>query len=307
MKSVPNVTGKQPALDLQDGMTLAQAARNTTQALQAAGIDGASRDARALVAAASRRPALDLIAYPDADLNDAAAVRLEAMVQRRMRCEPVSRIIGEREFYGRTFQVNRATLDPRPDTETLVDAALEISAQEGFRDQPIRILDIGTGSGCVIVTLLAEFPSASGVATDISPAALAIAAVNADRLGVADRLELRQADALEGIDDRYSLIVCNPPYIPSADIASLARDVRDYDPVSALDGGSDGMQIFQRIAPRLQSVIGSGETPGWAIFEVGAYQASSVADILAANGLPACRTWKDLGGHTRCVAVRSLG
>ena len=109
MKSVPNVTGKQPALDLQDGMTLAQAARNTTQALQAAGIDGASRDARALVAAASRRPALDLIAYPDADLNDAAAVRLEAMVQRRMRCEPVSRIIGEREFYGRTFQVNRAT------------------------------------------------------------------------------------------------------------------------------------------------------------------------------------------------------
>jgi release factor glutamine methyltransferase len=304
---VPDATGKQELLGLHDDMTLAEAVRTATGVLRTAGIESAPRDARALVAAASQRPALDLIAHPDAGLGTATADRLAQMIKRRVEREPVSRIIGEREFYGRAFKITPATLDPRPDTETLVDAALELCAEQGFLRQPIRILDIGTGSGCLIVTLLSELPVAHGVATDISQAALAVAAANADRHGVADRLRLRQADALEGIDDRYDLIVCNPPYIRSDDIPGLARDVRCYDPITALDGGSEGLQIFQRIAPRLQAVLGRSDNRGWALFEVGAGQIASVQRLFAANGFASFRTWVDLGGHTRCVAIQSLG
>jgi release factor glutamine methyltransferase len=304
---VRDATRKQKPLDLHDNMTLAEAVRTATGVLQTAGIESAPRDARALVAAASQRPALDLIAHPDAGLGTGTADRLAVMIERRIEREPVSRIIGEREFYGRAFKITPATLDPRPDTETLVDAALELCAEQGSLRQPIRILDIGTGSGCLIVTLLSELPVAQGVATDISQAALAVAAANADRHGVADRLRLRQADALEGIDDRYDLIVCNPPYIRSDDIPGLAREVRCYDPITALDGGSEGLQIFQRIAPRLQAVLGRSDNRGWALFEVGAGQIASVQRLLAASGFASFRTWVDLGGHTRCVAIQSLG
>lgn len=293
-------------MSLHDEMTLAEAVRCASDALRTAGIEGASRDARALVAAAGHRQALDLIAQSDAALGIGAAEQLAAMLKRRIEREPVSRIIGEREFYGRAFKITPATLDPRPDTETLIEAALEVCGEAGAVEQPLRLLDIGTGSGCLIVTLLAELPAASGTATDISQAALAIAAQNARSHGVADRLQLRQADALDGIDERYDLIVCNPPYIPSGDIAGLARDVRCYDPMTALDGGSEGLAVFDKIVPRLRMALGGPAKLGWALFEVGAGQAESVQRLFAANGFTAFRTWVDLGGHTRCVAIQSL-
>ncbi len=293
-------------MSLHDEMTLAEAVRSAADALRTAGIEGASRDARALVAAAGHRQALDLIAQSEAPLGTGAAEHLAAMLKRRIEREPVSRIVGEREFYGRAFKITPATLDPRPDTETLVEAALEICGEAGAVQQPIRILDIGTGSGCLIVTLLAELPAASGTATDISEAALAIASQNASRHGVADRLRLRQADALDGVNERYDLIVCNPPYIPSGDIPGLARDVRCYDPMSALDGGEEGLAVFHKIAPRLRMALGGSTKLGWALFEVGAGQAVLVQRLFAANGFTAFRTWVDLGGHTRCVAIQSL-
>lgn len=288
------------------GLTLRQAVDKMTLILSAAGIPGAPRDARVLTAAATSRRAVDLIADPEAPLDAKAARELSAMAARRAAHEPVSRILGEREFYGRAFEITPATLDPRPDSETLIEAALGLVSQVGLRDgDGLRILDIGTGSGCLIVTLLAELPAATGLATDICPAALAVALRNAERHGVANRLRLRQSDILDGMDGRYNLLVSNPPYIPSGDISGLDADVASFDPRIALDGGADGLAFYRRIAGRLGDVIGLPPQPGWAVFEVGAGQSDDVARILREAGFAPATIWQDLGGHTRCVAVET--
>lgn len=208
-------------------MTLSDAVGRATRALMDAGIEGAARDARMLVAAACGRPQVDLIAHADSALGTNAASRLGCTVARRAGREPVSRILGEREFYGRGFRLTPATLDPRPDTETLIDAALQVLAEDGSTSEPLRILDIGTGSGCLIVTLLAELPRAEGLATDICPSALAVALCNAERHGVAGRLRLRRADALEDIDGRYNLIVSNPPTFRATSSRGLMKRCAD--------------------------------------------------------------------------------
>ncbi|MBU1211447.1 MAG: peptide chain release factor N(5)-glutamine methyltransferase [Alphaproteobacteria bacterium] len=289
------------------GTTLREAIALVTRTLTAVGIAGAAGDARIMTAVAAGRRTVDLIAHPEAVLNAAAALRLNEMAHRRVRHEPVSRILGEREFYGRRFEITPATLDPRPDSETLIGAALELLDEAGMRDgAPLRLIDIGTGSGCLIVTLLAELPAATGLATDICPAALAVALRNAERHGVCDRLRLRQCDMLEGMSGRYDLLVSNPPYIPTEEIARLEAAVAAFDPRRALDGGPDGLAAYRRIAGRLSDVLALPPNPAWALFEVGAGQAGDVADILADGGFPGARTWVDLGGHTRCVAVKTL-
>jgi release factor glutamine methyltransferase len=220
--------------------------------------------------------------------------------------EPVSRILGVRGFYGRTFRISPATLDPRPCTETVIEAALEIADREGWRERPIRILDVGTGSGALLVTLLAELPSATGIGTDISDGALAAARENARGLGVASRAAFLNRSILEGVDGTFDLLVSNPPYIPTGDIAALEPEVRDFDPAGALDGGVDGLDFYRALAAGL-----AGRVPaGWALVEVGAGQAAAVESIFrgAADGdaaAPEIRLWKDLGQHTRCVAVRT--
>lgn len=289
------------------GLSLGEAVRRAAKALADTAIEPAPREARILVAAASGRPSIDLIAHADALLEAAAARRLAEFLERRARREPISRILGERDFYGRTFELSPATLDPRPDSETVVEAALEVLKEEGLSTQPIGILDIGTGSGCLIVTLLAELPSASGLATDISASALETALRNAQRHGVADRLVLRQADALEDVAGRYNLIVSNPPYVPSGEIPLLDEEVRRFDPISALDGGPDGLEIYRRIVSGLSEALDDEATPAWVLFEVGAGQAGDVAAILSRSGFAESRAWLDLGGNTRCVAVRSRG
>ncbi len=170
--------------------------------------------------------------------------------------------LAQREFYGRRFALSSATLDPRPDSETLIEAALGIAAREGWRERSIRILDVGTGTGCLLLTLLAELPLATGVGTDISGEALQTAARNATSLGVAERVHFAQADALGGIDGPFDLVVSNPPYIASGDIAGLSTEVRKYDPRVALDGGADGLDIYRRIIADLGRVL-----RGWVIFE----------------------------------------
>jgi release factor glutamine methyltransferase len=219
----------------------------------------------------------------------------ETLLARRAAREPVSRILGRREFYGRSFLVTGDVLDPRPDTETLVEAALRLMPASA------GILDLGTGSGAIIVTLLAERAAATGVGLDISEAALAVARANARAHGVLDRLDLRHSDWFDGITGRFDLMVANPPYIPAAEIAGLERDVRDHDPLLALAGGPDGLAAYRRIA------AGAGRhlaARALLLLEIGTGQADAVTVILRAAGFEPEGRFRDLAGHVRCLGFR---
>jgi release factor glutamine methyltransferase len=285
------------------GQTLGEAVRSSQRVLNAAGVEDAGRDARLLLAAATGLATSEIIARPERPLSAQEQTRLQAMLKRRCAREPVSRILGAREFYGRRFALSRATLDPRPDSEAVIETALGIAEREGWRARPIRILDIGTGSGCLLLTLLAELPLATGLGTDISAAALETAALNAVSLGVPERASFAQRDALAGIDEAFDLVLSNPPYIPSGDIGELSTEVREYDPRTALDGGPDGLDIYRKIIADLYRV-----GRGWVIFEVGAGQADAVALLLQQAFVKTRQAevtrHSDLGGHTRCVAMQ---
>jgi release factor glutamine methyltransferase len=277
--------------------------QRATRALAEAGVKSPGRDARLLVAAATGLSAAELLSAPETPIDPEAGRKLAEMVKRRCAREPVSRILGAREFYGRTFAVTPATLDPRPDSETLIELALELADANGWRARPIRILDIGTGSGCLLVTLLAELPQATGVGGDINKDALAVAADNARRHGVLSRMHVALHDGLSGVAGSYDLLICNPPYVASGEISQLSPEVRNFDPLAALDGGPDGMALYRAVLAELPRVLAHG----WALFEVGAGQADAVAQLLR-NFIPGprqgpllCR--QDLGGHTRCVAM----
>ena len=221
-------------------LTLGAALRQATALLRSAGIEGAGDDARRLLAAALALSAAQLLARPERPLSAEESERFGRSIARRAAREPVSRILGEREFYGRSFAISPATLDPRPDSETLIAAALEFTAAEKWPAapaRPLRILDVGTGSGCLLLTLLAELPGALGVGIDTSTAALDIARANAQRLGVADRAHWLVGDALEAMRGPFDILISNPPYIPTGEIAGLDPEVRCYDPPLALDGG----------------------------------------------------------------------
>ena len=280
----------------------AKAIREAAGALAGARIEDASRDARRLVSAATGASPADLIRVPDSVLTAVQYTRLQEMIARRSRHEPISRILGEREFYGRSFQVTPDVLDPRPDTETLIEAVLEVVDRERGRDRPLRIIDVGTGTGCILLTLLAELPNATGLATDVSPAALAVAEENARRIGLGARVRFALKRSLEPPCDTFDILVSNPPYIETSVITGLAPDVRDYDPILALDGGPDGLFIYREIASRLCEVV----PLGWAFFEVGATQAEPVASLLAQSigvDRTSVQVWPDLDGRERCVAI----
>ncbi len=247
---------------------------------------------------------VDLISRPDRPLGDRATA-LTAAANRRLAGEPLSRILGTQEFYGREFRLSPATLDPRPDTETLIDVVLKIADAEGGRQRPLRILDLGTGTGCVLLTLLAELPQATGIGCDISAEAVATATQNARQLGVADRCELRVADMLSpgfgGMNGPFDLIISNPPYIESAVIPGLDRNVREFDPMAALDGGADGLVFYRAIASGFAALV----PDGWLVLEIGFDQAAAVSKLLENAARPAPTVTRDLGGNPRCVAIRT--
>ena len=284
--------------------TVQEAQRSIARRLQSAGIETADVDARYLLQGILGLQAAALLSNPTRPLGTAAALALNAAVNRRLQGEPVSRILGRRWFYGREFEITADVLDPRPDTETIVEAALEIVKEEGWNNRDIRLADIGTGSGALIVTLLAELTRATGIATDISPAALAVAKANAVRHGVVDRAEFIHTRNFGQSQKHFDLIVANPPYIPSSEIAVLAQEVRDFDPHLALDGGQDGLEIYREIASEIKNIVG----PTWVLLEVGAGQADDVVALfggpLSGSEPDRFRVTKDLGGHARCVAVR---
>jgi release factor glutamine methyltransferase len=285
------------------GLSVRDALRRLTLRLEASQIETPAIDARRLVAAALGATTIELLRDPDRRLTASEGEVLESYAERRLNREPVSRILGRRGFYGRDFVVTGATLDPRPCSETLIDAVLAIAAEEGWENKPISILDVGTGTGCLALTLVAELPEAKGVATDVSREALDVSRINAEQLGFLDRVEFREGRFLDDIDGVFDVLVSNPPYIPSGDIPGLEAEVREFDPRLALDGGADGLGAYREISSGLAKVL----PKGWAVFEIGAGQAQDVAAILARDN-PShveIRYFRDLGGHIRCVAVKT--
>ena len=231
-----------------EGRPLSVIRRTIRTMLSEAGFSEAEREARLLLQHATAMMPEQLM-LSDARLLTAGELKsLSEALTRRLAHEPLSRIRGERAFYGRAFAITPAVLDPRPETETLIDLVLQWADGTGGRDRPLDIIDIGTGSGAILITLLAELPRATGLGTDVSPDALQVARSNAVRNAVAGRARFDLAHALDGIDGPFDILVSNPPYIPSADVLTLEAAVRDYDPAMALDGGPDGLRIYRQIA-----------------------------------------------------------
>ena len=274
--------------------TISGIIRQAAKQLSLRGVESPALDARLLMQAVAGLSHEDIVAEPDLILAPDLISAFWNLIERRAAFEPVSRILGTREFYGRVFQVTPAVLDPRADTEILVDAALSL-----VLDKPVlRILDLGTGSGAIAITLLAELPHASGVATDVSPEALAVAAANAQNLGVADRLQFVESRWFEGVDGLFDLVVSNPPYIPAADIAGLAADVREFDPLLALVGGDDGLEAYRAIAVGALAVLSPNSS---VIVEIGSGQENNVQDLFFAHGFALIGSHHDLAGHIRCL------
>ncbi|NNU80812.1 peptide chain release factor N(5)-glutamine methyltransferase [Halovulum dunhuangense] len=274
--------------------THAEAQRRATRALAEAGIPGAARDARALLAHAAGIAPDALVLRAEMAMRSETSAALDLALAQRIARRPVAQIIGRREFWGRDFEVTADVLDPRPETEEIVALALS--------DLPAgRILDLGTGTGILALTLLSEWREARAVATDISPAALAVAARNAARLGVDERLTLVESDWFNGVEGVFDLIVSNPPYIPAADIASLDADVREWEPHLALTPGGDGLGPYRAIAAGLGKHLAPG---GRVLLEFGAGQGAAIRAIFARAGWQGTVLHPDLAGRDRVLELR---
>ena len=224
-------------------------------------------------------------------LSESMFLDLKTKLQRAKNGEPVYRVLGWREFYGRQFCLNEATLEPRPDSEILIETILE----KNKKDDSLKILEFGTGTGCLILTLLKEFPNATGIATDISERALECAKKNAENLGVSNRVQFLKDDMLNSkIIDKFDLVVSNPPYISSEDVLKLDENVQKFDPNVALDGGKDGLDFYRAIAEKTPSLLKEG---GSVILEIGYDQADSVPKLF--SNLSQKEIIKDYGGNPR--------
>ena len=267
--------------------------------LAAAGIENARPEAWLLLAAATGRERAALMAGVPETLNAVQRARLAELVRRRRAREPLAYILGEKEFWSLRFEVAPAVLIPRPETETVVEAVL---AQVCDRDQPFRLLDLGTGSGCLLLALLSELPHATGLGVDDSAAALAIARRNAERLGLAARAEFRPGRWGAGLRERFDVIVSNPPYVAELDWEALQPEIRQFEPRAALVAGADGLAAYRALAPDCARLLAPG---GVCALEIGLNQGDAVAALLAAQGLVVVERRRDLAGIERCVIART--
>ena len=271
------------------------------QALAAAGIASATTDARCLLGMALGRDDTILPHEHIAVMDQACDDRLAAMVARRLEGEPISRIRGWREFWSLRFAVSPATLDPRPDSETLIDAAVKWASRNAVKDRALRLFDLGTGSGCLLLALLTELPKAHGVGIDINPDALATARRNAASLGLCDRAMFAEHSFTDdlGAFGNFDVILANPPYIPTDEIDGLSVDVKSFDPTLALDGGADGMACWTGLLPRLAAVLAVN---GMAFVEIGRGQQNAVIGAAKKVNLQLSDSHCDLAGITRGLA-----
>jgi release factor glutamine methyltransferase len=275
--------------------TIAEAVQAGAERLARSGVPDPQKDARWLMSAALAIPRSRLLAASAERIEDAVLATFLQMIEARSRRQPVAQIIGRREFWGREFLVTGDVLDPRPETETLVEIALESVPPAA------RILDLGTGSGVLIVTLLAERADATGIAVDIDRAALQVAAANAARHSVDRRVIFRQSDWAQAIDGPFDLIVSNPPYVPADMLTGLYPEVRDWEPRHALTAGPSGLEAYERIAGDLDRLLAAS---GAALFEIGYDQGNSVATVFRNSGFGAVDVHRDLSGRDRVISVR---
>jgi release factor glutamine methyltransferase len=282
-----------PAAGLAIGALLSAGAAR----LEAAGIEAPAREARLLLGHASGLSTGRIVAYPERSIEPAAVAAFERLIERRAAREPVSRILGTREFWSLPFIVTPATLDPRPDSETIVEAALDRISDRKAR---LTVIDFGTGTGCLLLALLSELPQGTGIGVDRSEAAARVARRNAEALALADRARFLVGDWAEALAGPVDLIVANPPYIPAGEIAGLEPEVRAHDPLTALAGGEDGLDPYRVLAPAAARLLRPG---GHVVFEVGQGQADAVAELATASGLVLCERRADLGGIARAVVL----
>jgi release factor glutamine methyltransferase len=264
--------------------------------MKSAGLDTPVLDARLIVQHALGVDWNTLFMAADQPLAEAERARLEAQLNRRAAHEPVSRIVGHRHFWTLDLAVTPDTLDPRPDTETLIEAAI---AAIPDRKIPLTILDLGTGTGALLIALLSEYPEAAGVGVDLSPGALEVARTNAFSHGVGARAAFRQGSWADGLTGPFDLIVSNPPYIEKGDLAGLPPEVREHDPMLALDGGTDGLDAYRAILPALCGLMTASSL---AILEIGAGQGDAVVAIAQDHGLKPTERRRDLGGIERALS-----
>lgn len=273
--------------------TAAQAMVAATARLRAAGVPDPARDARLLLAHAARIEASRVTLIAPEDLSPDIAERYDQLISLRAIRVPVSHLLGEREFYGRRFRVSRDVLDPRPETEALIEAALSAPFD--------HVLDLGIGSGCILVTLLAERTSASGLGVDLSEAACLQASANAVLHRVQDRIEIAQSNWFDSVDGMFDLIVCNPPYISADEMRELSPEVREHEPRLALTDEGDGLDAYRRIAASVPDHLMPG---GRILVEIGPAQAKRVAALFDAAGLADIRVIPDLDGRDRVVGAK---
>lgn len=267
--------------------------------LEQAGLPDAALDARFLLEEVCGTNLQTLLVFPEKKVTEEEVNQYRAFIQRRKDREPTAMILGEWDFMGLTFRLNKSTLIPEQDTEVLVETALEELKRRGLGEAPLRILDLCTGSGCILLSLLHELRNAGGLGTDLSEEALEAARENAVRLGLQERAAFRQGDLWEPVgDERFDLIVSNPPYVPTEVIPTLEPEVRCGEPYAALDGGEDGLVFYRRI---MREAAGHLKPSGIIIVESGFDEAPQIAALMQDQKLWGIRTVKDYGGLDRVV------
>jgi release factor glutamine methyltransferase len=281
-------------------LTLRDLHRRTRQQFEQAGLETPDLDARLLIEHFTGTSRLDALSSPDKEILPDALADLGAAISRRMGGEPVHRILGYRDFYGLRLKLSAETLEPRPDTETLVAAVLPLLRRE--TGQPCRILDLGTGTGAVALALLSELPDARAVGVDVSDDALVTARRNAEALGLADRFEARRSDWFSDVGEKFRAIVSNPPYISTNTITTLQREVREFDPARALDGGADGLDAYRAIAAGSAARL---EPDGYVAVEIGRDQQWDVIGLFTQNGFDQVGGAKDLAGIDRALVFQA--
>ena len=283
------------------GATVGAVLDEISAALAAAGLDEPRRRARQIVVAAMRLSAAEVFAHPQRHVGEEERLRIEAIARRVLEREPLSRVLGRREFWGLDFALSPDTLDPRPDSETVVEAVL---ARLTDRAKAYRFLDLGTGSGCLLLALLSEYPAARGVGVDIALGAARTARHNAERFGLRQRACFMVGDWARAVNGAFDAVVANPPYIATADLARLPPEVKDHDPPLALDGGADGLAAYRAISLELPRLIVPG---GVFAGEIGAGQGAAAAQIIAAGGLAIEGITPDVAGIPRALIAHRPG
>lgn len=278
--------------------TIKSAFLNIEDQLGRAGIENTRGEARMLICHVMGIQTQIVIGYPERELSVQEREELAGLLERRVKREPLSQILGEREFWSLPFKVTKDTLSPRPDSETLIEAVLR---QFPDPEAPLKVLDLGVGTGCLLLATLSEYEAAQGLGVDASPAALAVAQENAQHLGLSQRCAFQEGDWGKGLTQTFDLVLSNPPYIALHEKDDLEPEVRDFEPGSALFAGQDGLDDYRVLAQQIPSLL--KDKNARAIIELGAGQAPSVSALMEDRGLHVIEQPKDLGGHIRCLVL----